>query len=89
MYPAESRVLTRTGMEQNAFLMFLSVIHPFLAKQSLELFRCREQADGFSYLDAKPALMCYTDEWYARMPFAVLSFLLYGCGIPARGPQML
>ena len=42
----------------------------------------QEYADGRSYLDAKPSLMCYSDEWYSRMPFAVLSFLLYGCGIP-------
>jgi len=79
---SENHASAVTNAYINAFLMFLSVIHPFLTKTALEVFRCREYADGRSYLDAKPSLMCYSDEWYSRMPFAVLSFLLYGCGIP-------
>ena len=66
----------------NAYFMFLSVFHPFLSKNSLEIFRCREFADGKYYMDVEPSLECFTDEWYAHMPFAVLAFFIYGLGIP-------
>eukprot|EP01048_Picozoa_sp_COSAG05_P004630 COSAG05_NODE_257_length_12748_cov_68.067120_1_plen_1550_part_10 len=66
----------------NAFFMFLSVFHPFLAKTSLEIFRCRQLADGEYYMDVEPSKACYTDEWFAHMPFAVLAFVVYGVGIP-------
>jgi hypothetical protein len=66
----------------NGYMMFLSVFHPFLTKNSLEIFRCREMADGKAYLDVEPSLMCYTDEWYANLPFAIAGFIVYGIGIP-------
>jgi simple sugar transport system substrate-binding protein len=66
----------------NAYFMFLSVFHPFLAKNALEIFRCRQYADDKFYLDVEPSLECYTDEWYAHMPFAILAFMIYGIGIP-------
>jgi simple sugar transport system substrate-binding protein len=66
----------------NAYFMFLSVFHPFLTKNSLEIFRCREFADGKYYMDVQTSFECFDDEWYAHMPFAVLAFVIYGLGIP-------
>ena len=66
----------------NAYFMFLSVFHPFLTKNSLEVFRCREFDDGKFYMDVQTSLECFDDEWYAHMPFAVLAFVVYGLGIP-------
>ena len=66
----------------NAYFMFLSVFHPYLTKNSLEVFRCREFADGKFYMDVQTSLECFDEEWYAHMPFAVLAFVVYGLGIP-------
>jgi hypothetical protein len=66
----------------NAYFMFLSVFHPFLTKNALEIFRCREFADGKFYMDVQTSFECFDDEWYSHMPFAVLAFVIYGLGIP-------
>ena len=66
----------------NAYFMFLSVFHPFLTKNTLEIFRCRTLADGKAYLDVEPSLQCYTDDWFQNVPIAVACFLIYGIGIP-------
>lgn len=66
----------------NAYFMFLSVFHPFLTKNALEIFRCREYADGKFYMDVQSSFECFDDEWYSNMPFAVLAFVIYGLGIP-------
>lgn len=66
----------------NAYFMFLSVFHPFLTKNALEIFRCREFADGKFYMDVQTSSECFDDEWYLHMPFAVLAFVIYGLGIP-------
>jgi hypothetical protein len=56
-----------------------------MVKNSFVMFACTPNSSGQSILDASPSIVCSnSDPVYRRLfPFAVVSFIGYGVGIPA------
>lgn len=78
---ADSYVLTMTGL--------LSVLYCLLCSNNLSVFDCRvtNPDDGFSYLSAlgtTAQAQCYVEDGVQQqlVPWAIMSVLIYGVGIP-------
>ena len=56
-----------------------------LVRQSFDIFACSENADGTYSLNSDPSSACWTPGSVQQqlMPYAALSLLVYGLGIPA------
>ncbi|KAI9139315.1 hypothetical protein BKA69DRAFT_1086475 [Paraphysoderma sedebokerense] len=65
-----------------AYMSVLSLLFVHVATNSLALFDCTLEADGFSYLDADPSLRCYESWYYQDLPYGYAGLGLYVLGIP-------
>ena len=59
------------------------IIYPPLSRRSLEYFNCSGNIDGKFYLTKDYTIECFTGEWNAMLPVAILSVAIYPLGIPA------
>ena len=66
----------------NAYIMFLSLVHPYLTGKSLEVFSCTPDGGGNWYMIANQTQLCYTSSWKVYEPWAVIGIIVYGVGIP-------
>ena len=67
----------------NAWLMVLTTSYTLVSDKTMELFSCVKQNDGTYSIANSPDLLCYTDEWYSKLPWAIVSIVVYCLGIPA------
>ena len=54
-----------------------------VVRGGLEILDCRLDKSGRYHLDSEPTITCYSAAHSAMVPFAALSLLFYGLGIPA------
>eukprot|EP00944_MAST-04C_sp_MAST-4C-sp1_P003556 g3556.t1 len=59
------------------------IIYPPLSRRSLEYFNCSGNIDGKYYLTKDYTIECFTGEWNAMLPVAIVSVAIYPLGIPA------
>ncbi len=59
------------------------IIYPPLSRRSLEYFNCSSNIDGTFYLTKDYTIECFTGEWNAMLPVAIVSVAIYPLGIPA------
>jgi hypothetical protein len=69
---------------QFAYLQLLYYTYFSVLKKALEIFACTKNLDGVYSLDADPSYTCWTDggTQLKLVPFAILSIICYGLGVP-------
>lgn len=76
----------------NAYIMFLSLVHPFLTGKSfssykivgkaLELLACVDDGAGNYFMFFNPVQECFVPSWYKKLPVTIIALVVYGLGIP-------
>ena len=65
------------------FLNAIDLIYPVVTRTLLAFFGCHQLGSAGLFLYSAYEVECYTERWFAYMPWVVLAALVFSIGIPA------